>query len=99
MKIGLKYCGGCNPNYERGALAARARREFPEHSFAPYDERGAYDLVLVICGCLEECFTFPCENSRLGAVWVRTPEEYGRIRQALRPSESAAAERPQASPV
>ncbi len=79
MRIGLKYCGGCNPNYERSGIVKRARAEYPRAEFTPYDKAGYYDLVLVICGCLEECFTFACANSRHGAILVRAPEEYRRL--------------------
>ena len=53
MKIGLKYCGGCNPNYERSDIVKRARNEYPSVTFEPYRVEDEYDLVLVICGCLE----------------------------------------------
>ena len=83
MRVGIKYCGGCDPNYERRTIVQRARRDWPEALFEPYDPAAEYDLVLVVCGCLEECFSFSCENSRRGAVWVRSPEEYERVRERM----------------
>lgn len=84
MKIGLKYCGGCNPNYERSHIVKRARAEYPQAVFAPYDPEDAYDLVLMICGCLEECTSFNCSNSRCGIVRIRSEEEYIRLQQAMK---------------
>lgn len=83
MKIGLKYCGGCNPNYERSDIVKRARAEYPRAVFEPYRADAGYDLVLVICGCLEECFTFSCRNSRHGIVSIRDPEEYRRFQNVM----------------
>lgn len=83
MLIGLKYCGGCNPNYERREIAERARREFSGVVFQPYSKEGRYDLVLVVCGCLEECFTFSCVNSIYGTIFVHSEREYRRLREFL----------------
>ena len=43
MLIGLKYCGGCNPNYERRRLVERARKEYPDVCFEPYDVDKVYE--------------------------------------------------------
>lgn len=79
MRIGLKYCGGCNPNYERSSIAKRAQTDYPHIQFEPYDPAHHYDAVLVICGCLAECFTFTCANSDHGIVPIRSPQEYHRL--------------------
>ena len=55
MEIGVKFCGGCNPNYDRGALYIRIPGEYPEHDFEIADETKKYDLLLVICGCERAC--------------------------------------------
>lgn len=80
MQIGLKYCGGCNPNYERRSIVDRARKDYPAAHFESYDPARVYDVVLVICGCLEECFTFSCDNSVHGTISIRSLEEYQRLR-------------------
>ena len=83
MVVGIKYCGGCNPNYSRRSIVTRAQSEFPRVSFSAYDPAATYDLVVVICGCMEECFTFSCPNSKHGAVWVRSYGEYARLQKAV----------------
>jgi hypothetical protein len=54
-RVGLKYCGGCNPHYDRIALAedlkARLGREIEWASL----ETGNLDLVLAIEGCETAC--------------------------------------------
>ena len=55
MNIGVKFCGGCNPNYDRGGLYQRILKVYPEHSFETADETKEYDALLVICGCERAC--------------------------------------------
>ena len=53
MNIYLKFCGGCNPRYDRMEFASRVEEAFPEHSFQRnYQEP---DISLVICGCGAAC--------------------------------------------
>ena len=33
MRIGIKYCGGCNPVYNRGRQVKRLQEQYPEHEF------------------------------------------------------------------
>ena len=51
MRVGLKYCGGCNPRYDRAAFARwlAAQHEDWEVTYAEREE--AYDLLLVVSGC------------------------------------------------
>lgn len=83
MTIGIKYCGGCNPNYERGDIVARAKAEYPDVCFEPYDPLESYTLVLIICGCLKECFTFHFQNSANGHIFIRNPGEYQRFSEIM----------------
>ncbi|MBO5994558.1 MAG: hypothetical protein J6Q41_03510 [Firmicutes bacterium] len=55
MNIGVKFCGGCNPKYDRGKLYQKIPGAYPDHSFELADENKKYDLLLVICGCERVC--------------------------------------------
>ena len=83
MLIGVKYCGGCNPNYERSRILKMARAEFPRVTFEPYRTDAAYDLVLMICGCRQSCTTFRCSNSANGVCNIASLEEYEKLRSFL----------------
>lgn len=83
MDVGVKYCGGCNPAYERSSIVKRARAEFPDIRFIPYSAEIPFDLVVVVCGCTQECFSFSGFNSKYGIVWVRSAQEYIRLRRTL----------------
>ena len=58
MKCAIRFCGGCNPRYDRGKAFREIRDEFTDIEF-PYarkDER--YDCLLVIGGCSNCCASY-----------------------------------------
>ena len=50
LVVGLRYCGGCNPRYNRTAAVEQLRAVFPDVVFCPAARGQA--LVLVVCGFL-----------------------------------------------
>jgi 4-hydroxybutyrate CoA-transferase len=54
LKIAVKYCGGCNPRFDRKALVAELLAEFPQLVAVKADDPGA-DLGLVVGGCTRGC--------------------------------------------
>lgn len=55
MKIGIKYCGGCSPAFDRIAAAEMIKYKMKsEAEFVSYTDSDA-DLVLVIMGCSAAC--------------------------------------------
>lgn len=53
--IGLRYCGGCNPRYDRVRLARRLEESLPQLEFEPARPGTGYAAVAVICGCTARC--------------------------------------------
>lgn len=53
MKIYVKYCGGCNPRYDRAALVGYLKEQLNEHVFS--DEPADQDVSLIVCGCASAC--------------------------------------------
>ena len=54
-KINIRYCGGCNPDYDRTRLAADLKRELKGICrFVPRGDPGI-DMVLIIHGCPTAC--------------------------------------------
>lgn len=76
--LGVKYCGGCNPRFDRTAAAARLGC-----AGAPAAQPGdRYGTLLVICGCTARC----ADLSGLEAdrtVMVSAPEDVERARALL----------------
>ena len=55
MKCGVKFCGGCNPHYQRGDAFRRIQADLPEIEFEYAEEGIGYDHLLVIGGCTACC--------------------------------------------
>lgn len=58
MKIGIKYCGGCNAGYDRPALVEEIKSKYPEYDFV--DGEGE-EITLLVKGCLR-CDYLSLEN-------------------------------------
>lgn len=55
MKIGIKYCGGCNPKYNRGEAVKQIIDRYPEMEFENVKPDIFYDYILIINGCDRGC--------------------------------------------
>lgn len=64
MIVQVRYCGGCNPRYDREALLERLTKAFPEIEFRT-QPGSAPDAGMVICGCDAACAEVSgCAGSR-----------------------------------
>jgi hypothetical protein len=55
LRIGIKYCGGCNPEYDRVALVRHIKEKLKGSAASfSYDTREA-DLVVAVQGCETAC--------------------------------------------
>lgn len=80
MKIGLKYCGGCNPRFERSSIAALLRRDFPAAEIVSV-LHGPADMTAIICGCPSACAS---ADALAGPVFTLTsPEDYEELRRRI----------------
>ena len=53
--VGVRYCGGCNPRYDRVALLRQLEMLLPELDFVPATAGVSYDAVIAVCGCEARC--------------------------------------------
>jgi len=54
-KIGVKYCGGCNPTYERVEMVQRIQSLMEDRFiFLRHDEQDL-DVLVLMNGCLRAC--------------------------------------------
>ena len=68
-KIGVRFCGGCNPRYDRGkALELIRVRKAAEADFEIAKEGTVYDKLLVIGGCSSCCASYEQFSARDGVV-------------------------------
>ena len=55
LKVGIKYCGGCNPYYDRVALFKTIEDRLKDHvQFVAPDDADS-ELILVLEGCQTAC--------------------------------------------
>lgn len=84
MRVRIKYCGGCNPRYDRKAVVERLRAEFPEDEFIEMGDEGPFDRVIVICGCSATCASHEDLYGLRGKTVLSTDEEYAALCESLR---------------
>lgn len=54
-QVGVRYCGGCNPRYDRVSLVKRLESFFPGVAFVPARDGTGYPAALVVHGCPTRC--------------------------------------------
>ena len=56
LKVGIKYCGGCNPKYERTDLVTKLKEmSRKDIHFENVKDDEKYDVLLVVGGCSSNC--------------------------------------------
>jgi len=56
LTIGFKFCGGCNPRYDRRAVYEQIVQQYGadyKATMAKSDE--TYDILVIIAGCKNTC--------------------------------------------
>jgi len=82
MTLVLKYCGGCNPRYDRGAFLAKLQADFPQLRQVDATAETP-DFALVLCGCPSRCADHRGLEGRLGKWVVDSPESGSKMRLAM----------------
>ena len=54
ITVGIKYCGGCNPRYDRSRMVKKLIQDYPEISFI-YDTAVYCPLWITVSGCPVAC--------------------------------------------
>jgi len=55
VKVGLKYCGGCNPEYDRVALVRHIEESLQGRVAFVTPESEGVGLILAVEGCSTAC--------------------------------------------
>ena len=80
LLIGLRYCGGCNPRFDRVAMVKELQKQFPDCTFVAADKNHTYSATLVICGCSARCVQ---TDDLTDPLIVSSREEFPRLQIAL----------------
>lgn len=60
-KIGVKYCGGCNPRFNRGDFVRKLKDKYKDlASIEPINENDVFDMIIIVSGCSSACVS--CKN-------------------------------------
>lgn len=86
MKCALKYCGGCNPRFDRVDFVRRLQTRFPQVSFvrpqhAQHEER--VDFAVTVCGCASRCAADRELTGEHGGAVVCGEEDFGPLCEKL----------------
>jgi 4-hydroxybutyrate CoA-transferase len=55
LRIGIKYCGGCNPSYERVETVHRAQSQSNHPFHFVHHDRPDIDGMILMSGCQRAC--------------------------------------------
>ena len=55
LEIGVRYCGGCNPVYDRVSVVKRLEKLVPELSFVSAQPGTPYAAAMIVSGCPTAC--------------------------------------------
>ena len=54
-RIGVRYCGGCNPRYDRVAVVNKLASLLPQAELVPAQPGEGYAGAVLVCGCPSRC--------------------------------------------
>ena len=74
MKCGVRFCGGCNPRYDRRQALNQIESQFKDIDFINAAEGVPHDLLLVIGGCSNCCASYEQFETKDGVLkmWDKT---------------------------
>lgn len=83
VTVGVRYCGGCNPRFDRVAGVRRLEAAYPRAAFKSARPGESYDLLLIVGGCTACC---PDQTGLTGRyrVEIRTEQDFEQALALLR---------------
>lgn len=83
MNIFVKYCGGCNPRYDRTQIVERLKKDFNDIHIMTYFNDRTCDFVLVLCGCMTSCVSHEELYGKHGKMVIKDLGNYCELRAKL----------------
>lgn len=78
VTVGVRYCGGCNPRYDRAAFVRSLAAACPDVRLEGALPGGRYDRLVVVCGCLSQCADYAGIESTGGTLVVAPCADFDR---------------------
>ena len=80
MKIGIKYCGGCNPRYDRKKFIEDIKKTFGDvYDFQLANQDTEYDALLIMGGCGNCCADYSGIKTKYDPFLVKAKEDYDKV--------------------
>ncbi|MGH4117654.1 hypothetical protein [Clostridium sp.] len=77
MRIGIKYCGGCNPRYDRADLVSKLKEYIGDgHTIETAKQEIIYDVVVVLSGCTSACANHHNLEAKYEKIFVSSESDY-----------------------
>ncbi len=81
FKVGIKYCGGCNPSYDRVKMLNQIKENFSfEFHYAKPGIK--YDVLIIINGCKSNCANYENLDYKHKII-IRSEKDYGKAVELL----------------
>ena len=74
-KVGIKYCGGCNPTYERLEIIQAVQLSLGDRFLFVRSDQQNLDGMLLISGCIRSCAIKNLNHSETTYFSISTEEE------------------------
>ena len=78
MKAGIKFCGGCNPRYDRGSQTTGLRERLKEVQWVSGDDSQVCDFWLIICGCSRACVSTESLSAKQQILVIKSRMDFSR---------------------
>ena len=59
MRVGVKFCGNCNPKVDLVAVFHKMKTMTDQMEFVFYNDPGGFDKLLILSACSADCATRP----------------------------------------
>ncbi len=86
MIAGVKFCGGCNPKYDRKFLYESLKNEYKSIEFQTVNNNlnsFEYDFIIVLCGCLVACADYKKYKSKTKYMLIKSKEDIFKVRNEI----------------
>lgn len=86
MIAGVKFCGGCNPKYDRKFLYESLKNEYKNIEFQTVSSNSdsfEYDFIIVFCRCTVKCAEYKKYKTKTKYIVISSNEDIHKFRNEI----------------
>lgn len=83
MKIGIKFCGGCNPRYDRGTCVRKLKEHFADVCWVSGSGDQVCDIWLLVCGCQRGCIDTKLYVAKEAVIKLFSPMDFEKAEKEI----------------